>query len=102
MKSFPKNNNYRSKKLMDFTKEQACIVRKQHCDYGPAGVAHHTKLLGEGGTGIKPPDTHIVPLSDPYHTLLHAMGEKRFEEKYKVDLKKEVINNLTEFIKEKT
>ena len=40
-------------------------------------VAHHVRLFGNGGTGIKPPDDDCIPLSDSTHKDVHHYGERR-------------------------
>lgn len=41
-------------------------------------VAHHVRLDGDGGTGLKPSDYYTVPISQDLHQRLHDMGERSF------------------------
>ena len=40
-----------------------------------------------GGTGIKPHDKWAIPLCPSHHRLQHDIGEKRFEDKFQIDMK---------------
>jgi len=95
----PKNINYRDALLLEFTRDQPCIVSKQDGDLSRAGTAHHYKGLKEGGTGLKPPDSHVLPLKPELHLELEQIGEEEFFDKYNIDPVKEIVNNLTAFIK---
>lgn len=44
----------------------------------PVSIAHHVRLGGNGGVGIKPSDYRTVPLTDLEHRALHQRGEKSF------------------------
>lgn len=60
---------YRSKKYLNF------IRNSDPCMNGDGDtVPHHVKFLKGGGTGIKPPDTHVIPICDYVHKKIHSPG----------------------------
>jgi hypothetical protein len=61
-------------------------------------VAHHVRMGGHGGTGIKPSDYRTVPLTDEEHRLLHQMGERTFWGRYGVDPEEFIIALLTRYV----
>jgi hypothetical protein len=52
-----------------------------------------------GGTGLKPNDLMCIPLCRIHHHEAH--NEIEFEEKHKVDLKRELIFYLAKYIQER-
>lgn len=50
--------------------------------------SHHVRVEGDGTTGKKPSDEHVVPLCNLHHEEGHRIGWKSFEARYKVDLTK--------------
>lgn len=72
MRSYYKKKRLRDQKYLDWLAEQPPLVMG-------AGdtVYHHLKMLGGGGTGIKPPDDHCIPLADSTHKDVHHYGERR-------------------------
>ena len=66
----PKDKNFRSKKYLNWLKEQPPLI------WGTGQtVYHHLKCLNSGGIGLKPPDNHCIPISDSVHQELHRYGE---------------------------
>lgn len=45
---------------------------------GAESVAAHIRIGGKGGTGIKPHDSHTVPLCHNHHSEQHRVGERTF------------------------
>ena len=54
---------------------------------GPTEAAH-ARNGTDGAMGVKPGDNWAIPLCAYHHRQQHAMGEKTFEEVYKIDMKK--------------
>ena len=65
---------YRSRKYLEWVRSRACCVTGSYCNV----VAHHVRMYGSGGTGIKPSDYMAVPLSTEAHATLHRIGESEF------------------------
>lgn len=71
---------------------------------------HHERAFGGGGTALKPPDSHAVPLDHDCHLLrdrfkgpvffYDGIGEDSFYP-LDVDVKMKIIGYLTEFLMEK-
>ena len=62
-----------------------CLVADSTC----AGrmQPHHVKREGNGGTALKPPDAHAVPLCFHHHIeVLHQIGARAFEQRYGINL----------------
>lgn len=68
----PKSHTFRSKAYLAFIASLPCAV----CGAEPT-VPHHERF-GKGGTGIKPPDSHCIPLCFGCHTQRHAEGVETF------------------------
>lgn len=64
-------------------------------------VAHHVRMGGNGGTGIKPSDYRCVPLSNDEHGDLHSKGERTFWEYYGVDPDEVQIYLMLKYIKDR-
>lgn len=65
-------------------------VRKHHCsvpgcDRRPIECAHVRRGTG-GGMGLKPPDRWVVSLCSHHHAEQHRLGERRFEQRYQIEL----------------
>ena len=68
-------------------------------DGGYPGVnAHHVRLGGHGGMGLKPSDFRTVPLTDPEHRELHQKGEGSFWNSRGVDPDEVIITLLTSWL----
>ena len=60
----------RDRKWLDFLQTQPCIVT------GLKGAEPaHLRLLGAGGTGVKPPDNLVLPLHHELHRRQSTEGE---------------------------
>ena len=46
----------------------------------------HVRRGGDGGMGLKPSDAWCISLCSRHHAEQHKMGEKRFEQRYGIDL----------------
>lgn len=57
-------------------------------------VAHHVRLNGHGGAGLKPSDYRTLPLSDSEHKILHQIGEKEYWLSYKTNPEIEMCEYL--------
>ena len=68
---FPKSQSVRDRKYLDHLRDEPCIVtgRAEGCE--PA----HLRLLGSGGTGMKPSDARAVPLHYELHRQQSKFGE---------------------------
>ena len=70
----------KDKKYLEYVVEQPCMVY-DGCRKHPV-VPHHWRSSGEGGIGIKPDDTHTVPLCNEHHLEFHNCGVTTWGEKY--------------------
>jgi len=86
--------SHRSKLYLDFIRNQPCIVSGS--DYGV--VAHHVRILGNGGTGLKPSDFLTVPLTHEHHMALHSGGERSFYKKHNIDINNSIKCFLLSFL----
>lgn len=65
----PKPKAFRSRKYLDWLRGKPCVFTgKKPC------VGHHVRLLGGGGTAMKPPDNSAVPVYIPVHNKMNAVG----------------------------
>ncbi len=76
MLKFPKANHCRSRKYLDWVKQQPSVVSGL-----PADDPNHMKGHGMGGS-VKPSDLFTFPLTRPEHIEFHNIGWKSWEEKY--------------------
>lgn len=77
----------------EWIRKQPCIVRDRT---GEDVDPHHAI---EGGQGSKASDYTCLPLSHDLHEELHGpnMSRKAFEEKYNVDIWKEIADHITRY-----
>jgi len=61
-----------------------CVVTNEGCS--GATEAHHVRLGGDGGMGVKPGDDRAVGLCALHHAALHTYGQRSFNERWNVDL----------------
>lgn len=61
-------------------------------------VAHHVRIGGGGGVGLKPSDYRTVPLTDSEHRALHQAGERTFWRSRGVDPDRVIIALLTRYM----
>jgi hypothetical protein len=62
----------RSKKHLGFVASLPCVL----C--GEKSIAAHIRIGGGGGMGLKPHDSHTVPLCHLHHSKQHNEGERTF------------------------
>jgi hypothetical protein len=89
---------YRNKKFLEFTRSRRPIIG--WCDE-KLRHAHHVKMLNGGGTGIKPPDTHVVCTTWSLHHIIHQHGEKPAfmgSGLEKEDITAAVLNNIINYL----
>lgn len=91
----PKPKTFRSKKYREFIKTLPCVMCGYSTHEGLSIVPAHQKL-GCGGMGIKPPDTHCIPLCHKCHTLEHQVGEETFYQK--INRERVIIRCLTLYL----
>lgn len=60
---------YRSKPFLEFTRKRTPVL----WGFGDT-VYHHVKMLLGGGMGLKPPDSHALPVQDSAHRKLDSPG----------------------------
>ncbi len=79
----------RSPGHLQFTRGFRCAIA-DHPAHECSGRmhAHHCREGADGGMGLKPSDSTVVPLCDLAHTEIHNTGWRTFESKYAVDLSK--------------
>ncbi len=68
---------------------------------GRGGVdAHHLRSVGVGRKRSLPKweDYSVIPLIRQYHQELHQIGVLQFEKKYKINLYKEALKILAQWI----
>lgn len=67
---------------IEWLRGKPCIV----C--GHTGVPHHLKAVGMGRNRKRDLPEHwtAVPLCQKHHTEVHAMGKKKFENRYNTNL----------------
>src|SRR3990167_10613794 len=49
--------------------------------------ACHVRTGTDGGTGIKPSDSWVIPMCSTHHREQHQCGEPAFERRYIIDMK---------------
>jgi hypothetical protein len=89
---------YRNKKFLEFTRSRRPIIG--WCDE-KLRHAHHVKMLNGGGTGTKPPDTHAICATWPFHDAIHRHGEKlAFLDAglEKEDVAEEILSNIIDYL----
>jgi len=67
-----------------FVRSHACCV--PGCVGRPIETAH-VRASQDGGMGLKPSDNWTISLCDKHHRQQHILGEPRFEEIHKIDMK---------------
>ena len=75
--------------------EYLAYIRARKCCvcFGPSDV-HHLRTVGAGGS-----DYTAVPLCRVHHTEWHQMGDKKFLETHGVNLWKEALANLLDWLR---
>ncbi len=76
--TFPKAKAWRSRKYLDWVKSQPCVM----CG-APSDDPHHLIGVGHmGGTGMKAPDSMVMPVCRHHHNEIHqhpSLWEKQWE-----------------------
>lgn len=49
--------------------------------------AAHVRTGTDGGLGVKPSDTHTIPLCSGHHQEQHTIGESAFERRYGINMR---------------
>jgi len=95
----PKTKPIRSEPFLKYIRLKPCEV--WGCS-GKSVAAHVRKIFWQAGVGIKPHDLVAISLCDgldiSHHKELDAIGMEAFEERYNIDIKRIIINNLMEWI----
>lgn len=76
----PKVKRVKDERYLKKIREYRCCACK-----GRNADAHHVKSKGAGGD-----DTQCIPLCRTCHSLLHQLGQTKFEDKFRIKLEKEV------------
>jgi len=66
----------RSEAHKAFIRSLPCAARNEHCG-GPIEAAH-VRMGSDGGTGLKPSDSYVVPLCNKHHAAQHKTSEMNF------------------------
>lgn len=90
----PKNKIFKSQKYLEWIRKKACVT----CGMPGPSVAHHVWHTGRKNHGN---DYLAVPLCPCCHTsgpmAYHVLEHEKFEEKWNVDLRDEIINLVAEY-----
>lgn len=80
----------RSRKYLEFIREQRCLINNGACTYMPIEAAH----TGPHGMGIKGSDLLCLPLCRWHHQIgpesYHQLGEKRFLQHWGINLERTI------------
>ena len=66
--------SHRDSSYLAFVRTQPCCIS----GLTTGVVAHHVRMMGGGGVGLKPSDYLSVPLHHEVHQKLHSQGEGAF------------------------
>ena len=77
MKPDPKPVTHRDPKYRKFIRAKRSLYSGRHGTRIDPIVASH-QGFGKGGTSLKAPDTHTVPLLHTEHQIEHQVGEQTF------------------------
>lgn len=66
----------RNAKHIGFIQSLPCALQSNAC--GGDICAAHIRIGGWGGKGLKPHDSHTVPLCHAHHSEQHRIGERSF------------------------
>jgi len=74
-------------KHLIYIRQQQCVLAgKDKCE-GRTEAAHVRKGT-DGGIGMKPSDRYVIPLCSRHHRLQHSIGEKAFEIRFKINMRR--------------
>lgn len=86
--------NFRSEEYLDFIRQQSCLICSRH-----QADPHHWRKGTDGGTGLKPSDFFCIPLCREHHAEAHNLSDKRFAEKYDINISDELSWLISKFIR---
>ena len=89
----PKQKIHKNKKHLEWIRQKPCLI----CRSPGPNDSHHVWNSGKKNHGN---DFLVVPLCRTCHSDYHHLGHNKFEEKWNVNLRDEIINLLSEFIDE--
>ena len=93
MKPCQKKKTFRSEKYKKYIRSLPCVI----CNY-PASEAHHVRIDGNAGTGMKPSDTYCVPLCPLHHAELHQFGKDTFFDRHGINVYKLLFKTVKGFV----
>ena len=96
MTLYPHPRRFDSKPYLAFVRRLPCSVS----DCRGRSEAHHVRLAGQGSIGLKTDDTQAVPLCHIHHMAYHNVGRVAFEKEHGLDMSREIIRTLTQYLRE--
>ena len=94
MPPHPKPKAYRSKKYLEYIRQQPCVICG-HVDV----QAHHVRKMGAGGTGIKNDDFFALPICKLHHREAHTYGHDTFFGRHGIDVYQELFKLVSGYLK---
>lgn len=91
---YVKGKLFRDTKYLKWVRSRPCVVSEREADV----VAHHVRLGGGGGIGIKPSDYRTVPLHTEEHFHLHNKGEASYWKEKGIDPFKVMITQMIVYL----
>ena len=85
MTPIPKPFTWKSKKYLDYIRNQPCVI----C--GHKSEAHHVRKSSNSGTAKKPGDYWCIPICTLHHSELHHFGFNTFLKNHNIDLYEELF-----------
>ena len=91
----PKFRSWYSKKYRDFILMQPVLINGQG-----ETIAHHVRIDGNAGMGMKPSDSYCVPLPKLIHDGFHAGQEsdREFWKRHGIDIHAEIQELINKFV----
>lgn len=65
----------RDRKYLLWLRDQPCVITGQHGTEFNAIDPAHIRSAAYAGTGIKPPDNHVLPVLHSIHLDMHQHGD---------------------------
>ena len=92
------NKRFRNANYLSWIRTQPCIVTDM--DFTQTDmVAHHVRMGGDGGMGLKPSDYRCLPLTAYQHVKLHSMVEKGYYDMFELAVDKLMISLMLRYIR---
>jgi Protein of unknown function (DUF968) len=92
------NKRFRNANYLSWIRTQPCVVTDM--DFTQTDmVAHHVRLGGDGGMGLKPSDYRCIPLTAFQHVKLHAMVESEYYKMFELSVEKLMISLMIKYIR---